>query len=61
MSISAWHTIFSCLWDWGRGEVGEEIPYQLPGSDTNEWIDLMTNDYDTVDRMMIDGETIGGG
>lgn len=55
-----WTPLFSCLFDTGRGVVFAFIPYLVPGVDLKEWLSLSNQDYDDVDRLYIDGDTIGG-
>ncbi len=47
--------IVKIMWDEGIGEF-----YRLPGSCLVEWTDLVESDYNDIDRIYIDLETIGG-
>ena len=57
MTFDEWSILFNSLHV--RGCWDEDT--WLPGSDIWEWYGLREHDYDAVDRMLIDGETIGGG
>lgn len=48
-----WAVLLSALWDDSDGMV--------KGQDVNEWLGLAVHDYDAVDRMYVEAETIGGG
>lgn len=52
--------LFPSLWDWGPGMVCPSVPFLVKGVDLNEWGSLVLADYDEVDRLYIDHETIGG-
>ncbi|MDE2095779.1 MAG: hypothetical protein KGL39_00860 [Patescibacteria group bacterium] len=60
MKMDVWSVLISSLHDWGPGQYAEEVPHQLPGVNLQEWHGLIHHDYDFVDHMMIDSETIGG-
>ena len=50
-----WAILIVSLFDWGnRGAV------KVPGPCVDEWLALAGCDFDDVDRMILDGETIGG-
>ncbi len=50
-----WHPLVRALYD-GEHYTGRA----LPGADLNEWMGLMQTDMDSVDRLYIDAEGIGG-
>ena len=60
MNRDVWNVLFSSLWDWGGNRTGYGVPKLVVGNSTVEWSLLMQYDYDWVDRMYIDVETIGG-
>lgn len=49
------HFIVNCLFDQGQGWRQHEIP----GQSLREWMGLLEHDYDEVDRLLIEHETIG--
>lgn len=56
LSSTQWETLVDTLWDWGEGEV-----QKVPGVCLVEFINLAQHDYDDIDRLYIQHETIGGG
>lgn len=54
MCIRAWAVLVSSLFDW-NGHRGIEVP----GTDLSEWLALVHADYDDVDAILLDLETIG--
>jgi hypothetical protein len=56
MSVSDWSNLIDSLFDCGEGG----LSFLLPGSDLGEWLCLIQHDYDEVDRLYLDYETIGG-
>lgn len=59
MKVATWLILFDSLWDDGVGEI-ENVPYLIPGANTKDWTNLLRHDYDEVDRMYTESETIGG-
>lgn len=56
MGIKVWSDLIGSLYDHSKDDA-----HLLPGVNLYEWLELIRSDYDSVDRMLIDGETIGGG
>lgn len=55
VSLNEWAIHVNALFDRGRGS-----SHQLPGTDLYELLCLVQCDYDDVDRLYIDHETVGG-
>lgn len=55
MNLSTWEILLDSLWDWDG-----EVPYQIPGPNLPEWLGVIEHDYEDVDRIYVDAETIGG-
>lgn len=55
MSVSEWSNLIDSLWDEGR-----ELCHMIPGASLGEWLSLVQHDYDEVDRLYLDHDTIGG-
>lgn len=49
--IEKWVPLMAALYDFGQ---------PVPGTDAGELLSLVEHDYDDVDRMLLDFETIGG-
>lgn len=56
--MTDWDAIVDCLFDFGQ--VGDFHPTPLPGMNWGEVVALTEHDFDDVDRMLIDYETMGG-
>ena len=55
MCTETWTVLLCSIWDRGfKGASGF-----LPGSDLSEWLCLIQSDYDEIDRIYVDAETIG--
>lgn len=55
MPGSSWEALLSSLYDVGR-DGGEFVP----GVCVREWVELLRHDYDAVDMMYLDSDTLGG-
>lgn len=51
-----WDLIIDIAYDKGNSHMSRK----LPGMDLGEWVRLIHCDYDWIDRLYIDSETIGG-
>lgn len=47
-----WTVLLVSLWDGNR---------ELPGPTMHEWLPFVVHDWDEVDSLYLEGETIGGG
>lgn len=54
-TLQAWSNLLNSLWDWD-GEYNRRLPCQS----TYEWLMYVQHDYDEIDRMYVDSESIGG-
>ena len=52
--MTDWDTLVDCLYDRSERDI-----HPLPGQNWLEWVLLSQHDYDDVDKMLMDYETIG--
>jgi len=60
MTLPYYAALVAGLWDWGPGRCSEDTPRILPGACPREWAGYVGHDWDDVDRLLLDQETLGG-
>jgi hypothetical protein len=57
---SSWFALFDSLWYWLKKDEGSGRAQLVNGVCIEEWIRLWEHDWDEVDRLLLEYETIGG-
>lgn len=60
MNILSWSILIDSLWDAGRLRRGVPDAHRLPGPSLPEWLGIVQKDFDEVDRLYLDSDTLGG-